>query len=137
MKYFSKLAFLFISCISLFLTTIKSVHAEINNPVIGTWGDDATVATGGGLFSRYFITIWNAVISVGAIIVLVYFIWGAVEWMTSSGDKAKLESARNRMLHAAIGIFLLVTAYTIIGFISNLLFGEEFNILRPVFILPD
>lgn len=116
----------------LFKTFTQNAAAQIINPSIGEWGE-VDGASGGGLFARYFITMWNSVISVGAIAVLIYFIWGAVEWITSAGDSAKLQGARNKMLHAFIGLFLLVTAYTIIGFVSGLLFGENFNILRPVF----
>lgn len=124
-----------LSVISLQSITLTA-HAQITNPSIGEWGQ-INGAAGGGLFARYFITMWNAVISIGAILVLAYFIWGAVEWITSAGDSAKLQSSRNRMLHAIIGLFLLVTAYTIIGFLSQLIFGDEFNILRPVFFVPN
>jgi hypothetical protein len=116
----------------IFKMAVQDVSAQIINPAVGEWGE-IDGASGGGLFARYFITMWNSVISVGAIAVLIYFIWGAVEWITSAGDSAKLQAARNKMLHAFIGLFLLVTAYTIIGFVSGLLFGENFNILRPVF----
>lgn len=135
MKHTHKL----LSAVGIFLTSLvgvtAQVSAQITNPSIGQWGE-IDGAEGGGLFARYFITMWNAVISIGALAVLGYFIWGAIEWLTSGGDSGKLQSARNRMLHAFIGMFLLVTAYTIIGFLSELIFGEDFNILRPVFFIP-
>ena len=119
-----------------FLVTVKPAYAQIINPTVGEFGTNVQEAQGGGLFVSYFLVIWNAIISVGAIAVLIYFLWGAFEWITSAGDSAKLQSARNRMLHAFIGLLLLVTSYTLIGYISQLLFGAEFNILVPTFWAP-
>lgn len=125
------------SSLLILLSMVTTAHAQITNPVVGEYGDNPGTAAGGGLFVKYFLTMWNAVLSVGALVVLVYFLWGAIEWVTSAGDSAKLQTARNRMLHSFIGLFLLVTAYTIIGFISGLLFGTNFNILTPEFITPN
>ena len=51
--------------------------------------------------------IFQALMVIGLVLVLFYFIWGAFDWITSAGEKGKLESARNKMMHAAIGIIIL------------------------------
>lgn len=119
---------------------VASASAQgIRNPVTGDYGgnlpDGVEAAQSGNIFMGFFLILWNTASSIGALLVLVYFIWAAVDWITSAGDKGKLEGARNKMLHAFIGLLLLVTSYTIIGFISNLLFGTNFSVLRPVFFL--
>ncbi|MEX0896301.1 MAG: hypothetical protein WDZ94_05235 [Patescibacteria group bacterium] len=114
------------------MQTQPQLLAQLTNPVTGDFGSDTTGAQEGTLFTNYFVMIWNTIITVGALLVLAYFLWGAVEWITSAGDSGKLQSARNRMFHAFIGLLLLVSAYTLIGFISYLFFGDEFNILQPV-----
>lgn len=119
-----------------FVWSASVVKGQVINPVIGEFGTNVEEAESGGLFVAYFLVIWNAIISIGALAVLVYFLWGAFEWITSAGDSGKLQTARNRMLHAFVGLLLLVSAYTIIGFISELLFGENFNILIPTFWAP-
>lgn len=120
----------------IFSISTSIINAQIINPVTGEFGSNTEQARSGGLFVEYFLVIWNSLITVGAIAVLLYFLWGAFEWITSAGDSGKLQTARNRMLHAFIGLLLLVSAYTIIGFISQLLFGDNFNILVPTFWTP-
>lgn len=111
--------------------TLLQLSQGLTNPAIDILGDSPEEASTGVTFMAYFLRIWNTIITVGAILVLVYFLWGAIEWITSGGDSGKLEAARGKMLHAFIGMLLLVSAYTIIGFISYLFFGENFNILQP------
>jgi len=56
--------------------------------------------------------------TIGAIGVLLFFLWGAVEWIFSGGDKEKVASARKRMTHAVIGLFLLSISYLILRVVS-------------------
>lgn len=120
---------------NLFFLQARVVSADIINPVTGDFGDKVAEAQSGGLFTGYFVIMWNNMLTVGGIMVLLYFIWGAIDWIISAGDKGKLEAARNKMMHAFIGLLLLVTSYTLIGFIGNLLFDAQFNILKPLLIL--
>ncbi len=119
------------------LTRVVTAAGGLTNPAIGSWGQDPAAAKSGSTFTIFIVHFWNVVIQVGALAVLLYFIWGAVEWITAGGEKGKLESARNRMLHAAMGLLILVSSLVLIGFISYLLFGTEFNILEPVFPTPE
>jgi len=52
---------------------------------------------------------------------VIYFVIGAFGWVTSGGDKGKLESARNRMLYGVLGMIIIVASYAIIGVLSNLI----------------
>jgi hypothetical protein len=110
--------------------------AGIKNPVIGNLGNNPTKAADGTLFTAYFVNLWRVIMSIGAIMVLVYFIWGAIEWITSGGDKGKTEAARNRITNAVIGLIILVSSFTIIGFIGKLFFGTDFDILKLTFPTP-
>lgn len=107
----------------------------IKNPVIGDLGNDPAAAQSGSLFLRYFVTLWRALITVGAILVLVYFLWGAIEWIVAGGDQGKVQKARDRMTQAAIGLVLLVGSFTILAFLSMVFFGDNFNILELT--IPD
>lgn len=49
----------------------------------------------------------SIVMLIAGILVLLYLIWGAIQWITSGGDKGKLESARNRITQAVIGLIVL------------------------------
>lgn len=55
-----------------------------------------------------------------AIIVLIFMLlWGAFDWITSEGDKEKLESARNKLISAVIGIMLFAVAFAIIQILGT------------------
>ncbi|MFH2021698.1 MAG: hypothetical protein ABIJ33_00230 [Patescibacteria group bacterium] len=125
------------------------VRADIINPAVGTLGgcqpgDGECVENpvaidqvkSGATFLLQFVKLWRNTINLGAIMVLLYFIWGAVEWISSGGDKNKLESARNKMLHAVLGLIILVSSFVIIGFISGGLFAKNFDILNLQFFTP-
>lgn len=70
---------------------------------------------------------------------VVYFIIGAFQWVTSGGDKGKLETARNRMMSGVIGMIIVIAAYSIIGLLSGII-GLDFlnpaeqikNIVAPI-----
>ena len=116
-----------------FLLAPSMVIAQITNPVTGSLGDDAEKAASGETFVSYFVSLWNTIISVGGIIVLVNFLWGALEWITAGGDASKIEKARNKIVQSVIGLLILVSSFVIIGFISELFFGEDFSILNLSF----
>ena len=72
-------------------------------------------------FSDMLTNIMNIVITIGVIAVLLYLIWGGIEWITSGGDKGKTESARNKITSAVIGLVILVSAWAIMLFVQQLL----------------
>jgi hypothetical protein len=115
-------------------STLALAQTGITNPAIGIYGKDPNAAKAGTSFAGYVAIMWKAMISIGALLVLLYFVWGAIDWITAAGDKGKMEGARNKMLNAFIGLLLLVSSYTIIAFVGWLFFGTEFNILQPIFI---
>jgi len=112
----------------------------IRNPVIGDLGGNTetsqTEAQDGTLFLRQFINLWRNAINVGAILLIVYYLWGGFEWITAGGDSGKLEKARTRILHATIGMLILAASFIIIGFLSYGLFGENFDLLNLDFLTP-
>ena len=119
-----------------FLSMTFPAHAQITNPVTGELGSDAEAAASGELFVNYFVDIWNTVISVGGLIVLIMFLWGALEWITAGGDSGKIEKARNRIMQSIIGLLILVSSFVIIGFVSQIFFGDEFSLLNLTFTAP-
>ena len=124
-----------------FLTWDLPVWAQtsgtgITNPITGNLGNDPDAASSGETFVGYFVDLWNSVISIGGFIVLIYFLWGALEWITAGGDAGKIEKARSRITQSIIGLLILVSSFIIIGFISQLFFGEEFSLLNLTFTSP-
>lgn len=107
----------------------QQAQAAIVNPVIGNLGTNDG-ASDGSKFINYTVYLWRTSISLGALAVIVFFIWGAFEWITSGSDSKKAESARSRMTNAIIGLVILVSSFTLLSFISKILFGNNFDLLR-------
>jgi hypothetical protein len=55
-----------------------------------------------------------------AVIALFFLIWGGIRWITSGGDKAKVESARNTIISAIIGLVVAFLAFFILTLVLNL-----------------
>lgn len=64
-------------------------------------------------------SIAGVLIIVGAIIAFVYLIWGGLQWITSGGDKAGLETARGRITNAIIGLIIVAAAWAIMWLVGR------------------
>lgn len=63
----------------------------------------------------------GGVMVIAAIMVLLYLIWGGIEWITSGGDKGKVETARNKITTAVTGIIVLAATTAIFMIVQQLL----------------
>jgi hypothetical protein len=125
-----------ITALSLLTLSLPSrVSAQITNPATGNLGDNIEDAESGALFLGYFITLWQAIIVVGGLTVIVFFIWGAYSWISAGGDASKIQKGRDRILQSIIGMIILAGSFIIIGAISRIFFGDNFDLLR--FTIPD
>jgi hypothetical protein len=87
----------------------------------GVNGGDITVDGSG--YATNVGTVISSVLSfvmvLAALLVLMYLVWGGIEWITSGGDKGKTESARNRITAAVIGLIVLAAAYAIFNLVIS------------------
>ena len=51
---------------------------------------------------------------IGVIIFMAIFLWGGMEWLTSGGDKGKIQNGRERIMQALIGLSILSLGAAII-----------------------
>lgn len=56
-----------------------------------------------------------------ALLVLIFLIIGAFQWIMSGGDKEAVGKARNRITHALIGLAILVLAFVILAVIGTII----------------
>jgi len=90
--------------------------SQITNPAVSTkFGSGETNVA----FTNFIVTVWQTAITLGALAVLVMLIIGAIEWITAGGDKGKIESARNRITQAIIGLLILIGTVAISTFIGT------------------
>lgn len=50
---------------------------------------------------------------IAALLVFVFLIWGGIQWITSGGDKAKTQEARDRITSALVGLGIVFAAWAV------------------------
>jgi len=56
-----------------------------------------------------------------ALLAFVFLILGGLQWITSGGDKAAMETARNKITHAIVGLIIVGAAWAIMMLVQNFL----------------
>lgn len=74
-----------------------------------------------GDFGTFLSGLMSAVMVIGAILVFAFLIWGGIEWITSAGDKSKLESARNKIQNSLLGLIVLAATTALFMLIQQFL----------------
>ncbi|NCN45609.1 MAG: hypothetical protein COU63_03680 [Candidatus Pacebacteria bacterium CG10_big_fil_rev_8_21_14_0_10_36_11] len=72
-------------------------------------------------FGDFLSGLMGGIMVLAAIMVLLFLIWGAIDWITSAGDKGKLEAARNKITNSLIGLVVLAATTAIFMLIQSLL----------------
>lgn len=108
---------------------MTTVLAAITNPVIpgslGSGGSEAGPSAVGSIVGG-FIGLFVILAFIGAFINLLL---GAFDWITSGGDKTKLQSARDRITNSMVGLVIVGAAWAIMQIVGNFI-GIDFPNLR-------
>lgn len=92
--------------------------AQITNPAIGNL--TARVGEGGVSFLGDLLGVIITIIFVtGAVYFFFQLLTGAVAWIGSGGDKAKLQEAQAKLFNAGVGLVILFAAWAIIRLIQT------------------
>lgn len=90
------------------------IAQRINNTALGSFGNQ----TGESFLSKLLPALISAMLVVGVVVFLFVFLSGAIAWITSGGDKGKLEGAKQTLSNALIGLTLLLGFYAIVSLIE-------------------
>jgi hypothetical protein len=60
-----------------------------------------------------------------------FLLWGGISWISSGGDKEKIESARNKIVYAIIGLIIILSSYLIVRTVGQLFGVNVFNLSAP------
>lgn len=71
---------------------------------------------------------------VAGIATMIMLLWGALAWVLSGGDKEQVEAARNRMVAALVGLFLILVALSTVWTLEQIVFQRTvcFGLSCPV-----
>lgn len=71
----------------------------------------------------------SAFLLVITVLSLFFLIFGGIKWITSSGDKSKIDNARKTIIYAIVGLMLAFFSFFIISLLGNL-FGVTLLVLN-------
>lgn len=100
--------------------------AQITNPVL----TDTLQEMNGKSFIQSFIPAAITLLFVGGSVLFVFMlIIGAIGWITSGGDKAKIEESRGKVTNAIVGILIMLTVYAVVKLVQGF-FGTDFSLIE-------
>ena len=72
---------------------------------------------------------------ISALLAFFFLILGGIQWITSGGDKAGMEAARNKITHAIVGLIIVGSAWAIMILVQNFLgvtiIGGQLDFPKP------
>lgn len=83
---------------------------------------------GTGQITKLFSNVFGFLTIAAGLSFLIYFAMGGLTWITSGGDKGKVDSAKSRMTSAAIGMIIITVTYGIVWIIGKVV---GFDLLDP------
>jgi hypothetical protein len=81
----------------------------------------ANLGAADGGFGTWVSSLMRVVMLAGVLVAFVFLILGAIEWITSGGDKGKVESARGKITNAVIGLIVLAAVTAILTLVQDFL----------------
>lgn len=97
--------------------TGSSNESRIVNPALGRLNYE----TGSSFFQKLIPRLITLALIIGALIFFFNLIVGAIQWISSGGDKQSIESARSKISNALIGIVILFAVFAVAKLIEYFL----------------
>ena len=89
--------------------------------------------SGNVAFARYIAIIWQALVIFGGLAVLIYLVWGALDWILAGSNPERLKSAKDKMFNGIFGLIILVLSFLIVKLISTFTGLDILNPSWPTF----
>lgn len=103
--------------------------AQLTNPVLppslGSGGTEQGVTIIGKLIS----SIGGLFFLFAFCLTFLYLLTGGLSWITSGGDKSKLETARDKITNALVGLVIVAAAYAVFSLVGQF-FGLDVKALK-------
>lgn len=97
-------------------------YLSLSIPGYGDIQPPSSVPRGGAETLGQIISVALNTLIVGGILAAVLFVaYGALLWITSGGDKQKIDKARKTIIYAIIGIVVTTLSFVIFKFVVDLL----------------
>jgi len=63
----------------------------------------------------------RGLIGISGVLALVMFIYGGIMWMTSAGNKDRVDKAQKTIIWSILGLILIFTSYALVNFVLSAL----------------
>ena len=117
------LLFLALGILSLVIFSYPIARASTSEAVgaLNNITTETGIATGGeDKIYKIIGAIINIVLGLLGLITLIIIIYSGFEWMTAGGNTEKIDSAKNRMIAAVIGLAIILGAAVLTNFVLDL-----------------
>ena len=75
-------------------------------------------------------SIITGILVIAVVVALLFLIWGGFKWITSGGDKTKVQTARDTIIAAIIGLIIAFLAFFIIRVLMSVFGLNSFENLN-------
>lgn len=96
---------------------VKEVFAQSAPQITINQPGNIKIADVGQLISA----LVGTLLIIAALLAFFFLILGGIQWITSGGDKAGMEAARNKITHAIVGLIIVGAAWAIMLLVQNFL----------------
>lgn len=96
--------------------------AQLTNPVLPPvlgGGSSPDISGGTRAIGELIVRLLDLIFIFAFIFALFGVILGGVQWVTSSGDKANLENARNKIVHSLLGLIIVASTWAIMNIVAQ------------------
>ncbi|MFH0749888.1 MAG: hypothetical protein V1917_03165 [Candidatus Gottesmanbacteria bacterium] len=107
--------------------------AELRNPVLPPALGSGSTERGGTIIGSLISNIVGLLFIFAFLLTLLYLIMGGIQWLTSGGEKAQLEQARNKITNALVGLVIVAAAYAIFTLVGQFLGIDIKALIIPSF----
>jgi TRAP-type C4-dicarboxylate transport system permease small subunit len=104
-----------------YLLAGSDTNPEITNPVLGPAIQNLS---GVDFFATFLPKAVGLILVIGVVVFFFMLLVGGVQWISSGGDKAALESARGKLSNALIGLVILLASFAVIKLVEGF-FGVD------------
>lgn len=123
-KLLSLFATVFIS-FSLFLTTVSTVDAQSICPSGGNFGNlcNLKAESSGKIVGN----VVQILLIIAIVLALFFLIYGGIRYISSGGDKGKVDQARSTLTAAIVGLVISLLAFFILNLVTFVVTGKSFT----------
>ena len=95
------------------------VYSFIPTFAFAAWGDKSLTENSSGSLPEFLTTIQNWLLSIVGVLALLFIVYGGFLYITSGGNKERIEMAKKTLTYAILGLLIVVFAGVIFGILTG------------------